>query len=501
MTKGFLERLFHLYHRLGITSNVLVSAQYSSHGLTLTKPIVTAALHRVVEAHPPLRLAFVRRPSAKKGQLSLHRAMLHTIDLDSCVEYLDGSGVDTTTIERAHNEWLWTADEPDRPLWKLLVIGERDVIFVFHHMMADGLSGLIFHREFLAALDSLSPADSTKTKSSVIHADPATTTFPLEPMDECEISLSIMEMIWTRIVWVFVLFFWGNKRIFSSLPPAPPYFSSVTGVAKPEQRIVTRISSYRVPAATMSKILDACRANGTTFTALFITMLTATLATDYFPEATIGCTGYACSLRPVLPMKRISGPKASSAGVMVNAVSSGQEIHWLGRFRKIFIKGDSTVGEKMAGRKVDKKAAWDATRAYKEKMNTTAAGKAARSWMGATLIGSDLDDLVNQGLPNVGLFLAPTYFVSNIGSFSGGHDGAANANDESKPQKWTIDDAQFSAGATNGNQRSHGIVFHMVGVKGRDTVINATYEDGIMSREMADGILRDVMSNIEALLS
>lgn len=168
---SFIQRLWYLYHRLGIWSNILISARYcSASGCQLIKPAVVAALRAVVKAHPALWHVFVQRPSSKKGRHTLHIAALRVLDLEKCIVYLDGAdnaGVTSELLEAIHNEWEWTADEPERPWWKLLVKG-RNIVFVYHHSVGDGMSGVVFHREFLAALNSTTADNLERPQKTIL---------------------------------------------------------------------------------------------------------------------------------------------------------------------------------------------------------------------------------------------------------------------------------------------------------------------------------------------
>ncbi|KAF5667412.1 hypothetical protein FDENT_12142 [Fusarium denticulatum] len=480
---GSLQRTWYLYHRLGIWSNILVSARYTcANGQELSQSVIIGALRYVVQAHPALWHVFVQKPSPNRGNHELHTGRLHTIDLEKCIEVLDcdqnNTEVNSEDLERAHNEWSWTTSEPDRPLWKLLVKG-NNIVFVYHHSLGDGISGMVFHREFLAALNShmVTKPRPVARPYTLIHADEKIQS-PIEPEDIWDGKDSILEIIWTQLVWLFVKLFYGNNRIYGDLPPSKPHLKSATAVAKPAERTVTCISSYRIPAADMSSILNACRKNQTTFTPLLITMFTIVLATEFYPNAKIGATRFNFDLRPSLQMSRVGGGTAN--GTFVNAAGSWQLWHKLGPFRQVLaIKGD---GKETS---LDSLSVWELVKDYKKEMTRAISGQAIRYWIGVKRLGTDLEKVVDNGFPSISLLLKPTFSVSNIGSFDNGkveYDGKSTG-------LWRIDDMQFSAGAVNGNQGTHGAIFHVCGVKGGDTVITATYEDGIVPREMADEIL------------
>ncbi|KAF4445493.1 hypothetical protein F53441_10788 [Fusarium austroafricanum] len=491
---GSLQRIWYLYHRLGIWSNILVSARYTCvNGQDLSKNVITEALRLVVQAHAALWHVFVQKPSLNRGNHELHTARLHTIDLESCIEYLDcaqnNPDITSEDLEKAHNEWLWAVDEPTRPLWKLLVKG-NNIVFVYHHSLGDGMSGMVFHREFLAALNSplIAKREKNVGYDTLIYADENLQS-PIEPEDVWEGKNSILEMILTQIVWWFLKLFYGNDRIYGDLPPSKPHLKSATAVAEPEQRTVTRISSYRIPAEDMSMILEACRKHETTFTPLLITMFTIVLASDFYPNAKIGATRFNFDLRPILPMSRVGGGTAN--GTFVNASGSWQRWHKLGPFRQVLLtKGDGD------GSLLDSQAVWSLVNGYKQEMTRAISGPAVRNWSGVKQLGTDLEQVVDRAFPSLSLLLKPTFSVSNIGVFSNIQAG----DDQESRGRWQIDDMQFSAGAVNGTQGTHGAIFHVAGVKGGDTIINATYEDGIVAREMADGILERTVARILELV-
>ncbi|KAF5251073.1 hypothetical protein FANTH_3835 [Fusarium anthophilum] len=487
---GSLQRTWYLYHRLGIWSNILVSARYTcANGQELSNNAIIGALRLVIQAHPALWHVFVQGPSPNRGNHELHTARLHAIDLEKCIEFLDcnqsNPEVTSDDLERAHNDWWWTADEPDRPLWKLLVKG-NNIVFVYHHSLGDGISGMVFHREFLAALDSLTADKSMHITlpDTIIHADENVQS-PIEPEDVWEGKDSIMEIIWIQLVWLFVKLFYGNNRIYGDLPPSKPHLKSVTAVAKPEERTLTRISSYRIPAEDMSSILKACRKHQITFTPLLITMFTIVLSTEFYPDAKIGATRFNFDLRPSLPMARVGG--GTGNGTFVNAAGSWQLWHKLGPFRQVLVGNEYTKEASL-----DSDYVWELVKDYKKEMTRAISGQAIRYWIGVKRLGTDLEKVVDNGFPSISLLLKPTFSVSNIGSF----DNAQEELDGKSTGLWRIDDMQFSAGAVNGNQGTHGAIFHVCGVKGGDTVITATYEDGIVPRQMADRILERTVTRM-----
>ena len=483
--------MYYLYHRLGIMNDIIVSARYSSvHAdQKLTRASVLAALKQVVEAHSMLSVVAVPRPSAKKGKHRLHDAMLHRINLEECVEFLDGVEAGPQFFEKLHNQWNWTDDEPTRPWWKVYVLDGRDVVFVFHHLVCDGLSGMTFHRTFIKALNSL-PPDITNSSplENIVTFDPSKTKlFPLA------ITLSrhkpnFLELIYFHLFFIFMRLIYGKKVLFADLPRAKPYLTSYDAVATPDQRTITNVSTFRISSEKMGSILAACRKHKTTFTPLLNVMCLVTFAAETFPKAKVGMSAYAYSIIKHVNMPKLEGIERRD-GVMANLAGGSQHPHFLGQYRDCMV--DMGSGQKA----LDTTSAWELVQSYGQLMQDFMPNRGMRNWSACALIGPNLEDYASQGLSSVGPLMSMTFTNSNLGVFTLGND-----EDEVVKRPWMIDDFQWSVPAANGNQGSRGFKFSVAGIKGGDTVINLTYEEGIVSREMAETVLKSTMEKIEAML-
>jgi hypothetical protein len=505
------ERIFYLYHRLGIQSNVIVSARYTNHAHRLTKRAVLAALRAVVEAHPMMRTIGVVKPSRKhKERHSLRIAMLHEIDLQQCVEFVDDqneTGVTPSIMEQAHNRWEHTSDTPERPLFKLVIVGQRDVMLVYHHMMADGMSGYVFHREFLAALNSGATSTPSRSRSSnLVCLDSTLPNFPPEwsQMENDSGSRdkrwhpSLIKLVMSQSSFFLSQLLCSSRFIFSGLPSSKPYFKSVTQVADDSRRTVTAVVNTRIPAVQVAKILAACRKNNTTFTPLLITMLMVVLSMDYNRKAWIGSTRFALDMRPHLPLSQPELGGGTELGTMFNCTSGMARVSRLAKYRRLVEQIDcSSADNEKNAYKVHSAGIWELTRQYKAWMTkeTIPAVRAVRS---SKTMSSDLEHVLYNIMPFAGTVLTSTSLVSNLGVFSGGADDLST---QPIQQQWSISDIQFSAAATNGRQGSQGPIFNVSGIRGGDTVINAAFEDGIISRQEVQSILDTVISRIITLTS
>ncbi|KAL6696978.1 hypothetical protein J3F84DRAFT_407715 [Trichoderma pleuroticola] len=433
------DRMFYCFHRLGVQSNILVSAEYSSHALCAVG---------------------VRLPSSSPGKHSLHHALLHKIDLQKCVVFMDGNqdtGVDPTLLENTHNTWDWTDDEPDTPWWKVLVVGRKHVVFVYHHFVGDGISGTVFHREFLAALNSL-PLDSKPVPTQISLTYPSPVQYPLEPTEHSNVTASIPRLLWKMLVWYLLRLFFGGKLVFGDLPRPRPYAQSVVAKAVNTNRTITRVS------------------------------------TDFYPQAKFGASRFAFDLRPYLPSAQFGDLVRSN--VIMNAAAGSAHVHYMEPFRKAVAKYSGS-NEKPDRVSLFRSTVWQLVREHKAKMDGDIYGS-IRDWMAGTLIGATIEDFVTSSMPRIGHFIGDTYLVSNLGPFSSTPKGVATTGDAN--ETWTIDDMQFSAAGTNGNVGSRSLVLNIAGVAGGDTIINASYEDGIMDRETVDAILQKAMEKLDWLL-
>jgi hypothetical protein len=295
--------MFYLYHRLGLWSNVVVAAKYAhADGQRLTKTRVLEALKAVVEAQPQLRTTGVPVLSAQEGRTELRIGLLHAIDIEACVESVESSSdgeITASLIERVHNEWSFI--EPDQPHFKVLVIDLKSVVFVFHHLVGDRISGNIFHKAFFQALNSRARHESRGEPEGssrwIVQSDPATTQLPVSFLDIWRQANtlgkpwgpSMLELLWIALYAIAHQWLFGKRYFFDEFPGLKfPFPANPTAVAGESQRTVTNNIVSRIPAATMKKALEVCRSEGVTFTALLNTVVMATLAEDIYPKATYG---------------------------------------------------------------------------------------------------------------------------------------------------------------------------------------------------------------------
>ncbi|OLN96708.1 Uncharacterized protein C18B11.03c [Colletotrichum chlorophyti] len=499
-----LDRMFYLYHRLGIQSNVLVAARYATtrpgDQHVLSNEAIFSALHAVVSAYPELGIVGAMEPGPENKNL-LSLASLHTIDLDSCVEFIDDDKqkVDAEFLGRLHSQWLWAEGEikPGQPWWKVIVLGRQDVVFLFHHLVCDGSFGMDFHREFLAALNASAANESQQQTPHSVQLNPGRVKLSEKLEATMHAKPPMFGVICNLFKFLFYRFFYAKKLLFTNFPkPGPPVKN--LNVAQHAERTVTKVTTYRISAEKTNAIIAACRAHGTTFTPFFTVLVAGTLAADFYPEAEVGFTRYAVDMRAA---GCIENPPAGQ-GRVINSAASLPQPEWLKKYHRAF-PPPATPKEKHPAHAnmavVDAKAAWKLINHYGKRMKKARAGghesQLYKAWISGNALGPSLEEMVEKSFPSMGLFMQNSFSVSNVGVLK----PAAMPSGAGEPA-FRIDDVQFSAGPIQGTVGYHGIVFNIVGVAGGGTVINACTEEGVAPEGMSRAVLDGVMARINALL-
>ncbi|KAK2017318.1 hypothetical protein LZ32DRAFT_665191 [Colletotrichum eremochloae] len=494
--------MFYAYHRLGIQSNVLVSARYvaaqpGNQRLVLSEEAVFSALHALVSKYPELALVgVVESVEDKKHHLSL--ASLNTVDLDSCVEFIgEEQPVDADFLEAIHGQWHWADGEvkPGQPWWKVIVVGHRDVIFVFHHLVCDGAFGMTFHREFLAALNATATSKANPAPSHTVQLDTGRVKLSKRLEDTIHKKPSVLGVMYNLFVFLFYRFFYAKKLFFVNFPKPKAVLTDPMTTAQPADRTITKVVTCRIPAEKTKAIITACRAHGTTFTPFLAVVVAGTLAADFYPDAEVGFTRYAVDMRATGCFET----QSEDEGKLLNLAASLPELERLKKYRQAFPKSASQ-GEKQQApaAAVDTKAVWTLVQDYGRRMKDSCAGgedsHLYKSWISGNALGPSLEDFAAK-LPTMGLFMQNSFSISNLGALRAAPQGS----DLEEPLV-KIEDVQFSAGPVQGAVGYHGIVFNVAGAEGGETVINACTEGGMAPDGMPQAVLDGIMARIDALL-
>ncbi|RDI81606.1 hypothetical protein Vi05172_g8496 [Venturia inaequalis] len=261
---GKLEQFSSARHHLGFYNNVGVSAHY-------TAPQKQKACDSSIRNHVFRAVAIVIQEHAILSAIPIDEdtpspyfARLPTIDLSRAVSFVTrvdasetgGDGELDALLEREHNT-NFKADYGSLPFWRLVIVQmvgvftEFTACFIFHHALADGVSGLVFHKSLQAALNKFDR--TSKSMSQTIITSP---NIPLLPSLETLHPLPIPPR---------------------SETPVPPTLEEWTGqkIALP---CITRFKHLSISAPKSKAFLTVCKQNNTTLTSA----LSALIATHLF---------------------------------------------------------------------------------------------------------------------------------------------------------------------------------------------------------------------------
>lgn len=264
---GMLER-FHITRReLGLDACVIVCATYSSAaGSKLDGPTVLRALKKVVLDHAALCVRIDIRPAEVPRFVRLP-----TIDLKNIVAFTEVSEQPLEELIRDQGARAFDT-KSELPLWRLLVQAEETVIFVYHHAIGDGLSGIAFHRAFRTALNEVSEGDGPL--DTVVSTQPGMSLVP-----------PVEQLVDVTVSWKKFL-----QTIYDTFAPMRWKSAYVTWTGNPIATVPNLKANVRlrkIDADTANALLSLCREHECTFTTFLHTLgilVLSHLITQRYPQ-------------------------------------------------------------------------------------------------------------------------------------------------------------------------------------------------------------------------
>ncbi|CUS10137.1 unnamed protein product [Tuber aestivum] len=279
---GFYERYSTTRHTLNLYNNIGLTAHYTLPPALLTKPRIFSALKALINLHPPLAVTILGENTSEP-----RFARLKSIDLEEVVQTILLPGEDTaaeldTVLSEQHSQGFELGRVPG---WKCLILrnyedevgdvasgavggggnGRVWISFIYHHSIADGVSGLALHRSLLSAL-SRPHKNPTFAGRYVVHPQRKAYPSSLESLIPLPLSLPrIVSEVWSKVYFP---------------PPPPPtlYTGSPTPTCPTPATTRTIYKSLHFAAKTLKVLLSVSRRENTTITSL----LTAIIATATF---------------------------------------------------------------------------------------------------------------------------------------------------------------------------------------------------------------------------
>jgi Alcohol acetyltransferase len=242
------------------------------------KATIFCALAIVIERHPALSAIVMDEDSNEP-----YFARLPKINLEDAVTFLtrqepvtgNGRDVELDNILEIQHNTPFKEGHGTLPYWRLIIVtpprAEEEFVasFIFHHSLGDGTSGMVFHRDFFAALCT-NPSPLTNTIVLPVNA-------PLHPNLEALLPFATPPV---------------------SASPNPTKLWSGTNIIPPTR---SNFHSLILSAKTTTRLLQACKLHGTTLTST-LPVLIASAIFSAIPDTfdSLECT-IPVSLRRFLP--------------------------------------------------------------------------------------------------------------------------------------------------------------------------------------------------------
>ncbi|KAJ5987160.1 hypothetical protein N7451_011525 [Penicillium sp. IBT 35674x] len=481
---GIYESMFKVHHDLGVFSNTIVCATYErADNMPLTPGLLYKALRRVISEHPALTTILVDQPSTKKmGSTRTWQARLRHICLEDCVQFMDHVAEKEQFIRllQKEHDTRFNAKDESKPLWRVVVNGST-ILFISHHSICDGRSGMIFHRSLLAALNKVTREQPENGSEKHISNDCDVAEDDLKPG-----LVAILKLLGMKFsIWVALVSFLPSLLIKVFLRKNYTFFNDVTFEGRlPSkehpvplaERPVTKLERMCLSPPRLAAVLKACKKHNTSITTLVETLIHVTLVSELYPSAKIGLSYLAVDLRRFLP--------AEYFNVMGNYVSSHKCNHWLGNYREA--GATSTANERQIA------LIWQLSQKAKANLDsalfTHQTPLPVSNALGLESIGED-DEAIAAGIYNVlDVAIVKTFCVSSL---------VESESPSSGP--WQMKGVEFSVSA----QKSQvGPMFYlaMASIKHGQCTINVSYEEGVLQSEVISKTLEGVERRLTMLL-
>ena len=442
-------------HSLGFYRGVANTARYR----TDTEPqllgsIIEAAVAQVVLKHPALCCGIINEDKRDSAFVRLE-----SIDLSGCIKYHlpKPSQTEDDAIAEAlsfqHGQTWSNIDS--QPPWKIIVVPTKkwpetkgagfDIIFAYHHALADGLSGVAFHRSLLAALNN--PSDKIRLMNHVLRVPRSLT-----------LAAPLEKAIDFKIEWIFFL-----RTILATVLPKwlfPGSPASWTGAVPSMDHLKnykTNVRLLQIESNVLSGVLSACKAEKATLTGLLHGLILMSLA-KRIPPASTFTTATPYSLRHLTGMSPTDG-----MGNHVGSLKIQQPINTISDLRSVRDPAEVL------------KQIWTIARDFRASMSAEIASLPNDNLIGMIPYISDMHKMF---ISMVGRPRLTSYEISNVGCLR--VDG--------EPRKWRIKRDIFSQ---SGSMTGAAMYFNVASVAGGPLTIATTWLEGVVDNVLVEDVVKD----------
>ena len=440
---GTFEHFRATLHDLGFHYNVALSAQYSSKDQALNRALVHKAVQAVLAKHAALNVTI---REGKDGHPCFVR--LPGVDLDEVVRFKpqasyreDRDAILDELLSEQNSAGF--GFESSKPLWRILVVYQQigseldipedcstaDIMFVWHHVIGDGHSGLFVLDDILTTLNDPLPSTYISTSNSTLA--PA-----------LETLLKMPPSLQSRVRRLSVSIF-GDK----SPTPEPRKWSGSEYQAEPPIRTV--IQHIRVSPASLQALIRRCKAENVSMTAFMQSLCGAVLFSTFQDACRLRCAT-AISLRRFMP------PENGINGKIMGM--------WVSAFHVDYLRQDQGgIGERYS---------WDAARKNKARIAHEIAKGDTDVETGAL---REIKDFKATMLAKLGHERQDSFAVTNLGEVA--------STKHASP--WRLTDIVFSQSChVNGSA----VQFCIISTQNGDMVISLSSQEGVVPQEDLDSI-------------
>ncbi|KAI9674077.1 MAG: hypothetical protein M1817_001895 [Caeruleum heppii] len=449
---GTFERFRVAIHDLGFHYNVAIAARYSNRNTPLDRPLIFEALRKTIDDHSALGVQVTDHATDRPSFVRLAR--FHLRDVVTFVPATKGAAEDVASLEAIlSDQHSRPFEDQDLPLWRIVIVprsaASTDVIFVWHHVIGDGRSGLAFHASFLDALNSPSidkaVPDGDGADSSLVIVPERPLAPPLE--DVLTLSQSLRTLLSLK--------FGSYLAPWSTTKTEGKWSGSSYHVERPTK---THIRLLIVPSEAQQRLTERCRQEKTTITALLQTAVGKVLA-EQFDAQQLRCA-IAISLRRFFP-----------SAADIDDATMGL---WVSTFHANYGRDELVPADKGA-------FPWDNARHNRRLIEHEIERGDKDIAMGLLRYFGDFHSYLTAKL---GRRRDDSYAITNLGLFDG-KDVPSSAEADGTAPPWAISNIYFSQSC---HVVGSALQFCIVSTKSCDMVIALSWQDGTVSIEDAEKV-------------
>lgn len=190
---GLLEKLYTARHSMNFYYSVMVLCSYRIKQVqspNQVQDLLLVAIANVIRQHPPLCFGIHGETTNNPSYVPVE-----TIDLASKIDIVsEFTEHDIISHLMAQHDLPWASQETVPP-WKLIVYptfsadqSTLHIAFMYHHALADGLSGAAFHSSLEAALNEAAPSQPSCPSTQFQVQHPLSLTPPIEELVKFHLS-------------------------------------------------------------------------------------------------------------------------------------------------------------------------------------------------------------------------------------------------------------------------------------------------------------------------